>query len=187
MACQTRTRCAYTLPMSSETSHTAYPAEVYESFEGFIHQVIKETYERGAKRPEFVALVLASGELAQLAWGRVRQSGVREVAVGAAGYVALRYGLKFLLGGPLGVIFTGFTVAALVSFFWQNQKEVLERRAPYRKLISDARDKFDDIQDRYRDQRYDAGERALLVEGLIRRVLKDIEAPIPAAEPPAST
>ena len=64
---------------------------------------------------------------------------------------------------------------------------MLERRAPYRKLISDARDKFDDIQDRYRDQRYDAGERALLVEGLIRRVLKDIEAPIPAAEPPAST
>lgn len=182
MTCQTSAGWAYTTVMSSSATHTAYPPEVYESFEAFIHQVIKETYERGAKRPEFVALVLASGELAQLAWGRVKQSGVRDVAVGAAGYVALRYGLKFLLGGPVGVLLTGFTVAATVSFFWQNQKEVLERRAPYRDLIRDAREKFEDIQDRYRDERYDAGERALLVEGLMRRLLKDIEAPVSAPD-----
>ncbi len=165
--------------MPSSDAHTAYPADVYESFDGFMQQVIKETYDRGSRRPEFVALVLASGELLPMAWGRMKKSGVRELALGAAGAVALRFGLRFLLGGPLGVILTAATGAALISFFWQNQKEVFARSGPYKKVIGDAREKYDDIQARYRDNRYDAGERALLIEGLLRRVLSEIEAPLP--------
>lgn len=164
--------------MPSTDAHTAYPADVYESFDAFMQQVIKDTYERGAKRPEFVALVLASGELLPMAWGRMKQAGVRDIALGAAGVVALRYGIRWLVGGPLGVILTGFTVATLISFFWSNQREVMVRRKPYKQLISDTHDKFEDIQTRYRDGRYDAGERALLVEGLLRRVLTEIEKPI---------
>lgn len=163
--------------MGSEDPHTAYPADVYESFDGFMQQVIKETYDRGPKRAEFVALVLASGELIPLAWGRVKKSGVRDLALGAAGVVALRFGLKWLIGGPLGVILTGFTVATLISFFWSHQKEVLARRKPYKKLISETNEKFEDIQARYQDGRYDAGERALLIEGLLRRVLSEVEKP----------
>jgi hypothetical protein len=168
--------------MAETDAHTAYPAEVYENFDAFIQQVITETYEKGAKRAEFVALVLASGELIPLAWGRIKQTGVRELAMGAAGVVALRVGLKFLLGGPLGVILTGFTVATLISFFWSHQKEVLARRKPYKQLIGDTHEKYEDIQARYRDGRYDAGERALLIEGLLRRVLTEVEAPLPEEE-----
>ena len=163
---------------SNPQSTTAYPAAVYESFDAFMQQIIQDTYARGAKRPEFVALVLASGELIPMAWGRVKQAGVRDLALGAAGVVALRYGIRWLLGGPLGVILTGFTVATLISFFWSNQREVLARRKPYKQLISDTHEKFEDIQARYRDGRYDAGERALLVEGLLRRVLTEIEKPV---------
>lgn len=165
--------------MSSSDSQTAYPPEVYENFDAFMQVVIKDIYDRGAKRPEFVALVLASGELLPLAWGKMRSSGVRELAMGAAGVVALRAGLKYLLGGPLGVLFTGFTVATLISFFWSHQKEVLARRGPYKTLIAETREKFEDIQARYRDERYDEGERALLVEGLLRRAISEIEAPLP--------
>ena len=172
----------YAPPMPNSDVHTAYPADVYESFDSFMQSVIKDVYQRGAKRPEFVALVLASGELLPMAWGKVKQSGVRELAMGAAGVVALRVGLRYLLGGPLGVIFTGFTVATLISFFWSNQKEVLARRAPYKRLISDTREKFEDIQARYRDHRYDEGERALLVEGLLRRVIHEVEAPLQPGE-----
>jgi hypothetical protein len=164
--------------MATTDAHTAYPADVYESFDAFMQTIIKDTYGRGAKRPEFVALVLASGELLPMAWGRVKQAGVRDIALGAAGVVALRYGIRWLIGGPLGVILTGFTVATLISFFWSNQKEVMARRKPYKQLIADTHDKFEDIQTRYRDGRYDAGERALLVEGLLRRVLTEIEKPI---------
>jgi hypothetical protein len=164
--------------MAVANSNTAYPAAVYETFDAFMQQVIQDTHARGAKRPEFVALVLASGELLPMAWGRVKQAGVRDLALGAAGVVALRYGIRWLLGGPLGVILTGFTVATLISFFWSNQREVLARRKPYKQLISDTLEKFEDIQARYRDGRYDAGERALLVEGLLRRVLTEIEKPV---------
>lgn len=166
----------------SENAHTAYPSDVYETFDAFMHQVIKDTYENGAKRAEFVALVIASGELLPMAWGRIRKSGVRELAVGAAGVVALRVGLKYLLGGPIGMILTGFTFATLVSFFWANQRDVMRRVRPYKTSIREAREKFEDIQARYRDGRYDAGERALLVEGLLRRVESDIEAPLPPEE-----
>ncbi len=168
----------YPRRMATEDAHTAYPPDVYESFDGFMQQVIKETYERGAKRPEFVALVLASGELLPLAWGRIKKTGVRDLALGAAGVVALRFGLKWLLGGPLGVILTGFSVATLISFFWSHQKDVLARRKPYKRLIQDTHDKFEDIQARYQDGRYDAGERALLIEGLLRRVLGEVEKPL---------
>lgn len=166
-----------------DTADTAYPADVYETFDAFMQQVITDTYEAGAKRAEFVALVIASGELLPMAWGRIKKSGVREFAMGAAGVVALRVGLKYLLGGPLGMILTGFTAATLISFFWSNQKEVMQRVKPYKKVIHDAQDKFEDIQARYRDGRYDAGERALLVEGLLRRVESEVEAPLPEPEP----
>jgi hypothetical protein len=169
------------LPGMSDSSaaQTAYPADVYETFDGFIHQVVKDTYDHGAKRAEFVALVIASGELLPMLGGRLRKSGAKDLAVGAAAIVALRLGLRYLLGGPVGVLLTGFTVASLVSFFWSHQREVMRRVRPYKKLIREARDKYDDIQARYRDGRYDEGERALLVEGLLRRVEADIEAPIP--------
>lgn len=171
-------------PMSgSENATTAYPAEVYETFDAFMQQVVKDVYDKGAKRAEFVALVIASGELLPMAWGRLRKTGIREFAMGAAGVVALRAGLRYLLGGPLGVILTGFTAATLVSFFWSNQKDVMRRVKPYKKVISDGRDKFEDIQARYQDGRYDAGERALLIEGLLRRVLGEIEAPLAPEEP----
>jgi hypothetical protein len=164
--------------VASSSTHTAYPAEVYESFDSFMQQVIKDTYERGAKRPEFVALVLASGELIPMAWGRMRKSGLRELAVGVGGVVALRYGLAYIISGPVGLALTGFTVATMISFFWSNQKAVLARRKPYKQLINDTREKFEDIQARYHDGVYDAGERALMVEGLIRRMLSQIEAPV---------
>jgi hypothetical protein len=163
---------------ASSSSHTAYPSEVYESFDAFMQQVIKDTYERGAKRPEFVALVLASGELLPMAWGKMKKSGIRELAVGVGGVVALRYGLAYIVSGPIGVALTGFTVAAMVSFFWQNQKEVLARRKPYKQLINDTREKYEDIQARYHDGVYDSGERALMVEGLLRRMVAQIEAPL---------
>jgi len=169
--------------MAKADIHTAYPAEVYESYDAFMQQVIQDTYARGAKRPEFVALVLASGELLPMAWGRVKKAGVRDLAVGAAGVVALRFGIRWLVAGPLGVILTGFTVATLISFFWANQRAVLSRRKPYKRLITDAHDKYEDIQARYRDGRYDAGERALLIEGLLRRVLADIEKPVSEVGP----
>lgn len=163
----------------SDNAHTAYPADVYEGFDAFMQQVLTDVYEVGAKRAEFVALVIASGEMLPMAWGRIRKSGVKEFAMGAAGVVALRVGLKYLLGGPLGMILTGFTAATLVSFFWSNQKEVMRRVRPYKQIIRDGHEKFDDIQARYQDGRYDAGERALLVEGLLRRVINEIEAPMP--------
>jgi len=165
--------------MADSSAHTAYATEVYESFDAFMQQVIQDTYARGAKRAEFVALLLASGELIPMAWGKMRKSGVREFAVGAAGVVALRYAVGYIVSGPVGLALTGFTVATLISFFWANQKEVLARRKPYKQLINDTREKFEDIQVRYQDGRYDAGERALLIEGLLRRMLTEIEAPIP--------
>jgi hypothetical protein len=170
----------------SDSAHTAYPAEVYETFDAFLQQVIKDTYDHGAKRAEFVALVIASGELLPMAWGRLRKSGVKELAMGAAGVVALRIGLRYLLGGPLGIALSAFTAATLVSFFWSNQKEVMRRVKPYKQVLHDAKEKYEDIQARYRDGRYDAGERALLVEGLLRRVEGEVEAPLPEEPKPAS-
>ncbi len=174
-------RRATLTPMADTKRASAYPADVYETFDGFMHQVVKDVYEGGAKRAEFVALVIASGELLPMAWGRMKKTGVKELAMGTAGIVALRFGLKYLLGGPLGLVLTAFTAATLVSFFWSNQKDVMRRVKPYKEAIRDSRAKFEDVQTRYQEGRYDDGERALLVEGLLRRLVSDIEAPVAEA------
>ena len=73
---------------------------------------------------------------------------------------------------------TSFQIHLPNSRYIKDKRKVMRRVKPYKKVLREARDKYDDIQARYRDGRYDQGERALLVEGLLRRIEGEIEAPI---------
>ena len=126
-------------------------------------------------------VILVDGLLHWFLWARlVRDPGWSD----SAKLVGTVLTIFFAIATPLGMILTGFTAATLISFFWSNQKEVMRRVKPYKQVIRDSHEKFDDIQARYQDGRYDAGERALLVEGLLRRVINEIESPLPADPEP---
>lgn len=150
----------------------------FDTFDQFVKQAIKDYYERAWKtnKLNFVALVMASGQMASLAKDTLTgEQGLKRAAIGAAGLVALRIGLGFALTGPLGILVTGITAAALVAFFVKNQKEVGAKVPRFRALLVEAKTKFEEIQSGYRANRYGAQERNLMVDGLLKRFLADCD------------
>jgi hypothetical protein len=90
--------------------------------------------------------------------------------------VALRVGLRYALSGPLGIILTGAAALSAVSYMVKNQKEITGKVSAYRTLIAGVRTKFEETQGGYRAGRYDAASRNLMVDGLLKRFLEDIDA-----------
>jgi hypothetical protein len=157
---------------------TASVAAAYDTFDDYLKLSIKEYYDRGwkSRRANFIALVIASGQMASVAKDAVSgQKGLRNVAVGAAGAVALRFALRWALGGPLGILLTAATAASLVAYFVKNQKEISQKIGRFRERIAEERKKFEEIQSGYRANRYDARERNLMVDGQLKRFLADLD------------
>jgi hypothetical protein len=153
--------------------------EVYDDYDAFLKQAIRDYYDRGwkSRRGNFIALIIASGQVTSMAADSIRDgSGLKRAALGAAGVVALRVGLRYALSGPLGIILTGAAALSAVSYVVKNQKEIGTKVTTYRALIAGARTKFEETQGGYRAGRYDAASRNLMVDGLLKRFLEDIDA-----------
>jgi len=156
---------------------TEFPAAGFDTFDEFVKSSIKEYYDRGwsTRKGNFIALVIASGQVMSMAKDQVTgEGGLRKMAMGAVGVVALRVGLR-LVSGPLGMLLTAASLASLGAFLARNQKEVSAKVPRYRELISTTREKFEEIQAGYRAGRYDARERNLMVDGLHKRFLGDCD------------
>lgn len=154
------------------------PAEMYDDYRAFLRQAVREYYERGWKvrKGNFIALVLASGQMAGLATDSMKDgSGFKKAAFGAAGVVALRLGLKYFLSGPLGLVLTAAMIASAIGFFIKNQKDISEKVVPYRELIEQLRVRFEEIQGGYRGGKYDSASRNLMIDGLLKQLLEQID------------
>ena len=80
-----------------------------------------------------------------------------------------------VLTGPLGLILTGVSLASLVALFVKNQREIMAKTGRYRELIVRTRDSFEEAQAGYRQNRLDAHERNMMVDGLLRRFLRECD------------
>ena len=163
--------------MAEPPTDTEFPAAGFDTFDEFVKSAIKEYYQRGwaSRKGNFIALVIASGQVFSMAKDQVTgEGGLRNMALTAAGVVALRIGLRFLTG-PVGILLTAASVASLGAFFARNQKEVSQKVPRYRDLIAAHRARFDEIQNGYRAGRYDARERNLMVDGLHKRFLAECD------------
>ena len=104
--------------------------EVFDDYDAFLKQIIKDYYDRGwkSRRGTFIALVIASGQATSMAADSIRDgSGLKKAALGAAGVVALRLGLRYALSGPLGVILTGAAAMSLGGYLLKNRKEITDK------------------------------------------------------------
>jgi hypothetical protein len=153
--------------------------EVFDDYDAFLKQAIRDYYDQGwkSRRGNFIALVIASGQMGSMAADSIRDgSGLKKAALGAAGVVALRLGLRYALSGPLGMILTGAAALSAVSYGVKHQKEITGKVGQYRTMIAATRTKFEETQGGYRAGRYDAASRNLMVDGLLKRFLEDIDA-----------
>ncbi|MCP4449297.1 MAG: hypothetical protein GY811_28785 [Myxococcales bacterium] len=154
-------------------------SSIYDDFDSFLKVAIKEYYDRGWKqrRGNFIALLIASGQTSfALAKDSVIDgTGTKKVAIGAAAVLALRIGLRYALGGPLGLVLTVAASASMVSYFFRNQKDIIKRVGVYKGVIKESQDRHVEIVAGWRDSRYEETERNLMVDGLMKRFLQQID------------
>jgi hypothetical protein len=152
---------------------------IYRDFGAFLKQAIRDYYDRGwtTRRGNFIALLIASGQtsLALAKDSVIDGTGTKKVAIGAAAALALRIGLRFALGGPLSLVLTAAAGASMLAYFVRNQKDILKKVQSYKVVIANVEKKYGEIQSTWRDGKYDLAQRNLMIDGLMKRFVGDVD------------
>jgi hypothetical protein len=152
---------------------------IYTSYDAFLKQGIREYYDRGwtTRKGNFIALLIASGSTSVgLAKDSVVDgSGTKKVAIGAGLLIALRIGLKYALGGPLGLVLTVAAGASMVSYFFKNQKDIIKKVGIYKTAIADAGKRYEEIQAGWRDGKHQITDRNLMIDGLMKNFITRVD------------
>lgn len=152
---------------------------LYASWDAFLKQAIREYYDRGwtTRRGNFIALLISAGQtsLALAKDSVVDGTGTKKVAIGAGLLLALRIGLRYAIGGPLGLVLTVASGAAMVSYFVRNQKDIIKKVSTYKAAIAESEKRYDEIQAGWRDGKYQIPDRNLMIDGLLKQFIARID------------
>jgi hypothetical protein len=153
---------------------------VYATWDAFLKQAIREYYDRGwtTRKGNFIALLIAAGQtsLALAKDSVVDGSGTKKVAIGAGLLLALRIGLRYALGGPLGLVLGVAAGASMVAYFVRNQKDIVKKVGTYKTVIADSEKRYDEVQAGWRDGKYQIPDRNLMIDGLMKQFIAQIDA-----------
>ncbi len=152
---------------------------LYGSYDAFLKQAIREYYDRGwtTRKGNFIALLIASGStsMALAKDSVVDGSGTKKVAIGAGLAIALRVGLRYALGGPLGLVLSVAAGASMIAYFVRNQKDIIKKVGMYKTVIADAQKRYDEVQEGWRDGKYQVTDRNLMIDGLMKQFITQVD------------
>jgi hypothetical protein len=152
---------------------------LYATWDAFLKQAIREYYDRSwtTRKGNFIALLIASGQtsLALAKDSVVDGSGTKKVAIGAGLLLALRIGLRYAIGGPLGLVLSVAAGASMVSYFIKNQKDIIKKVGAYRTISADHQKRYDEVQAGWRDGKYQITDRNLMIDGLMKQFITQID------------
>jgi hypothetical protein len=157
--------------------------EAYESYDGFLRGAIRAYWESsGRSKVNFLSLLLATRSAWQVAWDKVAATGGKKILTGAAGAAAIALILRLVVGGPIGLLLTGASIASLVAIYVKNHERIWKRVALYKTLVDDYRPRYDEIVKDYGSGKVREDQRNLMVDGLMARFLIDLDADTEADE-----
>jgi len=152
---------------------------LYTTWDAFLKQAIREYYDRSwtTRKGNFIALLIAAGQtsLALAKDSIVDGSGTKKVAIGAGLLLALRIGLRYALGGPLGLVLSVAAGASMISYFVRNQKDIIKKVSTYKTIIADNQKRYDEVQAGWRDGKYQITDRNLMIDGLMKQFVGQID------------
>lgn len=152
---------------------------IYSSYDRFLKQAIREYYDRSwtTRKGNFIALLIASGStsFAMAKDSVVDGTGTKKVAIGAGLLLALRIGLKYAVGGPLGLVLTVAAGASMVSYFVRNQKDIVKKVGLYKTVIADSEKRYAEVQAGFRDGKYPPTDRNLMIDGLMKQFITQVD------------
>jgi hypothetical protein len=158
---------------------TASAQGLYSAWDAFLKQAIREYYDRSwtNRKGNFIALLIAAGQtsLALAKDSVVDGSGTRKVAIGAGLLLALRIGLRYALGGPLGLVLGVAAGASMISYFVKNQKDIIRKVGTYKTIIADHEKRYDEVQAGWRDGKYQITDRNLMIDGLMKQLITQVD------------
>ena len=153
---------------------------MFDDYDAFLKQAIRDYYDRGwkSRRGNFIALVIASGQVMSMAADSIRDGSGSQEGRPRAPPASWRCALASATRsrGPLGIILTGAAAVSLAGYLIKNQKEITGKVGTCRTLIAETRTRFEETQGGYRAGRYDAASRNLMVDGLLKRFLDEVDA-----------
>jgi len=152
---------------------------LYTTWDAFLKQAIREYYDRSwtTRKGNFIALLIAAGQtsLALAKDSVVDGSGTRKVAIGAGLVLALQIGLRYALGGPLGLVLSLAAFASMVTYFIRNQKDIVKKVGTYRTMIGEHEKRYAEIQTGWRDGKYPPIDRNLMIDGLMKQFITQVD------------
>jgi hypothetical protein len=158
---------------------TASAQGLYTTWDAFLKQAIREYYDRTwtNRKGNFIALLIASGQtsLALAKDSVVDGSGTKKVAIGAGLLLALRIGLRYALGGPLGLVLGVAAGASMISYFVRNQKDIIKKVGAYKAIIAENEKRYDEVQAGWRDGKYQVTDRNLMIDGLMKQFITQVD------------
>ena len=154
----------------------AHPKIVYASYDGFLKTVIESYWETRRNSAHLIALLLASREAWSVAWASVASQGAqRRALMGAGGAAAFYVLLRIFIGGPIGIVLTGVSIASLVAAYSSNHRRIWDQQERYRKLIGDYRVKYDRIRADWLEGTIAEEHRDLMIDGLLNRFMEEMD------------
>ncbi len=161
-------------PMASGGRET----EQYESYEGFLKAAIRTYWEGGAKsKVNFLALLFAAKETWVVAFDKVASPEAgKKLLTGAAGAAALALLLRVVVGGPIGILLTGASVASLVAIYVKNHGRIWLKVEHYKLVIGEYRGAWEQIRSDWAEDGLTDSQRDLMVDGLLARLLIELDA-----------
>jgi hypothetical protein len=166
-------------PEPSGDAGAAKSTGIYVDFDAFLKQALREYYDRGwtTRKGNFIALLIASGSTSfALAKDSVTSGqGAKKVAVGAGLVLALRIGLRYAVGGPLGLVLTVAAGASMIAYFIRNQKDIVKKVGVYKTVIAESHKRYEEIQAGWRDGKYPLVDRNLMIDGLMKRFIGQVD------------
>ncbi len=159
----------------------------YESYEGFLRESIKTYWEtQRGKRVNFLALLFACQSAWGAAWDEIRDPAMaKRVLTGVGGAAAVALILRIVLGGPIGLLITGASLASLVALYVRRNRQIIAKVSGYREIIAEYRPRYEGVQSDYDEDKIDDKQRRLMIDGLMIRfldALDDYEPPKDEAE-----
>jgi hypothetical protein len=152
---------------------------LYATWDAFLKQAIREYYDRSwtTRKGNFIALLIGAGQtsLALAKDSVVDGSGTKKVALGAGLLLALRIGLRYAIGGPLGLVLGVAAGASMISYFIRNQKDIIKKVGAYRTLIAEHEKRYDEVQSGWRDGKYQIVDRNLMIDGLMKQFITQVD------------
>jgi hypothetical protein len=152
----------------------------YESYEGFLKAAIKAFWDDDrTERADSLALLLASREAWEAAVDRASAAATtKNLLTGAAGAAAVTVLLRTVLGGPIGVLLTGASLASMVGLYAKHSDHISARTKQYRRMVTSYRGDFEQIREDYLADKLRRDQRDLMVEGLFARFLGGLSEPL---------